>query len=50
MFLTLIALSAGLARAADDVLVRHGGRGAAGGGAGRRGGQLHLGVLHIHIY
>ena len=35
-------LLAGVAGAADDVRVRHGGRGAVGGGAGRRGGQLHL--------
>ena len=35
-------LHAGVACAADDVRVRHGGRGAVGGGAGRRGGKLHL--------
>ena len=35
-------LLAGVAGAADDVRVRHGGRGAVGGGAGRRGGKLHL--------
>ena len=35
-------LLAGVAGAADDVRVRRGGRGAVGGGAGRRGGKLHL--------